>query len=207
MKVVENTTENGSVASHQTDQSSGCPVCGSPIQHVERDPFGVTVDCEADSDEHCGDVSPVLDADGDVVAMCWECRKKFDYQCVIGDDPDVTMCDGGHDVEVTRDSDSVPVSTEAHIYAYVRDGATAVVWAFNVTVDTETQVAEAHVHKGSDRTHGVTYGDISEAESLDEFARLWAVRRADAGLQCARETFGFLDDDAETDAEREEVIA
>jgi len=57
---------------------------------------GGEVECEVpEVDEHCGSVQIVLDEEDNVLAMCWECRRKCTIQRVIDEDPDPAMADGG----------------------------------------------------------------------------------------------------------------
>jgi len=152
---------------------------------------GDELTCEVSGDhEHCGSVKIVLDEDQNVVAMCWECRKRVGYQRVIDEDPDPARADGGHDVEVTADSDSVPIDADPDLFAYVQDGKTVVVWTLTTTVAGEVQVGEFYVHQGTDRAAGVTYEHLEDGTSLTEFAREFARHHSDRALENACEAFG-----------------
>jgi len=141
-------------------------------------------------DEHCGSVKIVLNEDHNVVAMCWECRRKFPYERVIDEDPGPAMADGGHEVKVTADSDSVPLETDADLFAYVQDGKTAVVWTLTTTVAGEVQVGEFYVHQGTDRSAGITYEHLKDGTSLTDFAREFGAHHADRALEKAHKAFG-----------------
>lgn len=154
---------------------------------------GDELTCEVSgADGHCGDVQIVLDEDGNVRGMCYECRKREGYQRVIDRNPDTEQVrpDGGHEVEVTADADSVPLDTDADLFAYVQDGKTAVVWTLTTTVAGEVQVGEFYVHKGTDRTGGVKYENIEKGTGLTEFAREFGAHHADRALEDACEAFG-----------------
>jgi len=154
---------------------------------------GDELTCEVSgAEEHCGEVQIVLADDENVRAMCYECRKREGYQRVIDADPDTEQVrpDGGHEVEVTADSDSVPLDADPDLFAYVQDGKTVVVWTLTTTVAGEVQVGEFYVHQGTDRAAGVTYEHLEDGTSLTEFAREFAAHHAERALGNASEAFG-----------------
>lgn len=157
---------------------------------------GDDLSCEVSGDhEHCGSVQIVLDEDGNVRGMCYECRKRDGYQRVIDPNPDTEQVrpDGGHDVEVTADSDSVPIDANPDVFAYVQDGKTVVVWTLTTTVAGEVQVGEFYVHQGTDRAAGVTYEHLEDGTSLTDFAREFAAHHAERALENACKAFGGSD--------------